>query len=403
MTLPGELNYDFLAPRHIVFGWGRRRELAKLALGLGRRTFVVLGSRTLAAGDVWVELRDSLQNAGIEVIVAATISHEPLVADVDQLTAALTAQHAGPGDWLLALGGGSAIDLAKAAAALATNRHSPTVKDYLEGVGRGLQLAHPPLPMVAMPTTAGTGSEATKNAVISSYDPPFKKSLRSNEMLPRIVLIDPELSVTVPPETTSWTGMDAITQLIESYVCRNARPIPQALCVDGLRRAWPALPLAVRDGHAREAREAMSQAALLSGLALANSGLGLAHGVAAALGSVARVTHGLACAVMLPVALHSQSRTCMRQPGPAGPRALASVLPERCGSGRCADRQCLPIVRRAARPVAIGSARRAVRSTGRSGRRIARKQHERESAAAFRSRVAQPVGANAVIIAAGFE
>ena len=303
MTLPGELNYDFLAPRQILFGWGRRRELAKHAAGLGRRAFVVLGSRTLSAGNVWAELRDSLQNAGIEVVVAATISHEPLVADVDTLTAVLAAHCAGPGDWLLALGGGSAIDLAKAAAALASNQQSPTVKDYLEGVGRGLQLAHPPLPMVAMPTTAGTGSEATKNAVISSFDPPFKKSLRSNEMLPRIVLIDPELSVSVPPETTAWTGMDAITQLIESYVSRNARPIPQALCVDGLRRAWPALPQAVRDGQSRPAREAMSQAALLSGLALANSGLGLAHGVAAALGSVARVTHGLACAVMLPVAL----------------------------------------------------------------------------------------------------
>ena len=176
---------------------------------------------------------------------------------------------------------------------------------YLEGVGRGIAAnwSIPPLPLVAMPTTAGTGSEATKNAVISSYDPPFKKSLRSNEMLPRLVLVDPELSVSVPPETTAWTGMDAITQLIESYVCRFARPIPQALCIEGLRRAWPALREVVRDGHAREAREAMSHAALLSGLALANSGLGLAHGVAAALGSVARVTHGLACAVMLPVAL----------------------------------------------------------------------------------------------------
>src|SRR6185312_12563156 len=154
-------------------------------------------------------------------------------------------------------------------------------------------------------TTGGTGSEATKNAVISNYEPSYKKSLRSNLMIPAVVLVDPELSVSVSAATTTWTGMDAITQLIESYVCRFARPIPQALCVDGLRRAWTALPRVVRDGHDREAREAMSQAALLSGLALANSGLGLAHGVAAALGSVARVTHGLACAVMLPVAMRT--------------------------------------------------------------------------------------------------
>jgi alcohol dehydrogenase class IV len=303
MTANGDLHYDFLAPRQIVFGWGRRRELAKLASGFGRRAFAVLGSRTLAASNAWAELRDSLQATGTEVVLAGSIAHEPTVSDVDYLTASLNAQHAGPGDWLLALGGGSALDLAKAAAALVTNTRGESVKEYLEGVGRGLSLQNTPLPMVAMPTTAGTGSEATKNAVISSYEPAFKKSLRSNEMLPRLVLVDPELTVSVPADTTAWTGMDAITQLIESYISRFARPIPQALCVEGLRRAWPMLAQAVRDGQDREAREAMSQAALLSGLALANSGLGLAHGVAAALGSVARVPHGLACAVMLPTAL----------------------------------------------------------------------------------------------------
>src|SRR6185312_6409936 len=117
--------------------------------------------------------------------------------------------------------------------------------------------------------------------------------------------VDPELSIHVPPETTAWTGMDAITQLVESHVCRFARPIPQALAIDGLRRALPALAVAVKNGESRPARESMAHAALLSGMALANSGLGLAHGVAAALGSVADVPHGVACALMLPVALRA--------------------------------------------------------------------------------------------------
>ena len=112
--------------------------------------------------------------------------------------------------------------------------------------------------MLAVPTTAGTGSEATKNAVISSYNPPFKKSLRSEAMVPQIVLIDPELSIGVPPDLTAHTGMDAITQLIESYISRRTKPIPQALAIQGLRLAIPALPIAVKDGGNRTAREAMA-------------------------------------------------------------------------------------------------------------------------------------------------
>jgi alcohol dehydrogenase class IV len=204
---------------------------------------------------------------------------------------------------LLAIGGGAAIDLAKAAAALVTNRQGDSVRDFLEGVGKGLQVTEPPLPLLAMPTTGGTGTEATKNAVISVDDPPVKKSMRSPLMVPKLVLVDPELAVSVPPTTTAWTGMDAITQLIESYICRFAKPIPQALAVDGLRRSLPMVATAVRDGSSRPAREAMAHAALLSGMALANSGLGFAHGVAAALGVYANVPHGLACAMMLPVAL----------------------------------------------------------------------------------------------------
>ena len=193
---------------------------------------------------------------------------------------------------------------------MATNAQSPTVKDYLEGVGRGLELVEEPLPVLAMPTTAGTGCEATKNAVISSYDPPFKKSLRDPRIVPRIALVDPELTVSASPEVTAASGMDAITQLFESYISRKAQPIPQALAVQGLKWGVASIAEAVRDGSSRPAREKMAHAALLSGMCLANSGLGMAHGVAPALGIHCRVPHGAACALMLPVALRANAEVC---------------------------------------------------------------------------------------------
>ena len=303
-------DYDFLVPPQTVFGWGRRKEVGALAAQWGKRAFLVSGSRTLARSEMWGDIKASLLKAGVNTIEVATISHEPEVEDVDHTVAALKAFTAGPGDLLLAIGGGSAIDLAKAAAALVMQPGEASVVDYLEGVGRGLSIANPPLPLIAMPTTAGTGTEATKNAVISSYSPPFKKSLRHDLMIPRVALIDPELTVSVPPAVTAHTGLDALTQCIESYLSRRAKPIPQALAWQGMQLAFRNLPEAVRDGTQRPPREAMAHAALLSGMALANSGLGLAHGVAAALGVHAKTPHGLACAMMLPVAMRVNLEVC---------------------------------------------------------------------------------------------
>jgi len=331
------LTYDFLAPRRIVFGWGRRREVGTLGTRLGRRAFLVSGRSARA---VLPEIIDALRAEDVAVVEAGTIDHEPEVADVDRLAETLRGHGAAAGDFLVAVGGGATIDLAKGAAAMATNAESATVKDYLEGVGRGLKLTRTPLPVLAMPTTAGTGAEATKNAVISSYDPPFKKSLRDDRMVPRVALIDPELTVSVPPEVTAASGMDAITQLIESTISKKARPIPQALAVQGLRLAVPAIAEAVEDGSRRDARERMAHAALLSGMALANSGLGFAHGVAPVLGTHCRVPHGLACAVLLPTALKVNrevrrdelarlSHLLYRESPTQSPEGAADVLIER--------------------------------------------------------------------------
>ena len=245
-----------------------------------------------------------MQSAGVAVERLAIQTREPEVEDVDVTVERLRAFGPRDGDVIVAIGGGSAIDLGKAVAALATNLRGDSVQDFLEGVGRGLKIERPPLPLLAVPTTAGTGTEATKNAVISSFDPPFKKSLRNDLMIPKIVLVDPELTVSLPRDITAHTGMDAITQLIESLISRRAKAIPRALCWQGLELALPAMFELSRDLDNRAAREAMSHAALLSGIALANSGLGFAHGVAAALGVHVKVPHGLACAMMLPAALH---------------------------------------------------------------------------------------------------
>ncbi|MEX0977836.1 MAG: iron-containing alcohol dehydrogenase [Pirellulales bacterium] len=326
-TLPG--SYDFLAPERIVFGWGRWREVGPLAARLGRRAFIVVGSRTLEKSGLVDELHQVLRRHGVDPVLLGTVTGEPTVADVDRLTVRLRFHPLDPNYVIIALGGGSAIDTAKAVAAMAMNTMALSVRDYLEGVGRGLQLTEAPLPVIALPTTAGTGSEATKNAVISVDSPNVKKSLRDDGMIPRVVIVDPQLAVSLPPAITAQTGMDAITQLIESYISRRARPIPQALAAHGLRLALPAIVEAVKDGTSRSAREAMAHAALLSGMALANSGLGMAHGVAAALGVHCGLSHGLACAVMLPVALDANRQASQKE--------LAELARAALGAGDVAD------------------------------------------------------------------
>ena len=303
--------YDLLSPRKVVFGWGRRTEVGSLANSLGTRALLVSGSRTLESSGVVDQMASSIEDGGLSVIRIQVPSREPLVEDVDQLITEVVSQGAGQaGDIVVGIGGGATLDLAKTAAALAPQCEQFSVVDYLEGVGRGLKLSAPPLPILAIPTTAGTGSEATKNAVISSHDPKFKKSLRDERLVPACVLIDPELTVSTPKTVTAQSGMDALTQLIESLISKRANPLTQSLCLEGLRVGVPALPKAVADGSDRQARTAMAQAAFLSGVALANSGLGMAHGVAAALGVHANVPHGLACAVMLPVALRTNADVC---------------------------------------------------------------------------------------------
>jgi alcohol dehydrogenase class IV len=296
-------DYRLSLPRQVIHGWGCRDQLGPLVVQESRRAWLASGSRTLDRTGVIDQLAASLGTAGVAVERLPTISREPLIEDVDALAAIV--RHASPEstDAVIGIGGGAALDLAKAVAAMAAQTESASVREYLEGIGTGRTLAARPLTIVALPTTGGTGSEATRNAVITSLDPPVKKSLRHDWLMPSLVLIDPELSESLPPATTAHTGLDALTQLIESFLSRRANSFTDALCREGLRNLPTMLVRAVANGSDREARSTMSHAAFLSGAALANSGLGLAHGVAAALGVCSNIPHGLACAVMLPAAL----------------------------------------------------------------------------------------------------
>jgi alcohol dehydrogenase class IV len=223
------------------------------------------------------------------------VSGEPTVDLVRE--GARHAQAAGC-DVVISIGGGSVIDAGKAIAIIATNGGEPL--EFLEIVGKGRAITDPPLPFIAVPTTAGTGSEVTRNAVLGSNEHGVKASLRSALMLPRVAVVDPELTYGLPPEITAFTGLDALTQLIEPYVSIRANPLVDAICVDGIRRIAGALRRAYHDGADRDARRDMSLASLFGGLALANAGLGVVHGFAAPLGGQWKAPHGALCAALLP-------------------------------------------------------------------------------------------------------
>jgi len=303
----GPTAYDFVVPPTILFGPGRLAEVGAVAARLGRRAWVVTGSGGVA-GDVGATLAAALAAAGLEPCPVATSAGEPTVEQVAAALRGLPARSEREQPVVVAVGGGATIDFAKALAALATNADpagdaTQEVIDRLEGVGRGLAIDRPPLPLVAVPTTAGTGAEATRNAVLSCPRRRFKKSMRSPLMVPRVALVDPLLTRSCPRHVTAAAGLDCVTQLVESFVCRFRAPLPRALALEALPRAVAALPRVLGDPDDLAARGDMSHAALVSGICLTNAGLGLAHGVAAALGVECGTPHGAACALLLPVAL----------------------------------------------------------------------------------------------------
>jgi alcohol dehydrogenase class IV len=303
MNIHGLPPFDLALPARIVFGRGKAAQAPELLAGFGSRILLVHGANPQRSE--W--LTETLQALGMAVATQAC-SGEP---DLPLLELALERTRDFNPDAVVALGGGSVIDLGKALAGLA--RASRPVTDYLEVVGKGLPLDAEPLPFVALPTTAGTGSEVTRNAVIGIPEHRRKVSLRDPRMLADLVVVDPALTDNCPRHVTLASGLDAITQLIEPYVCSRANAFTDSLCLNALPPALEAIRI-LMERDEDDARDAMAWASLCGGLALANAGLGAVHGLAGVIGGMTGAPHGEICASLLPATLTS-NRTAMKRSG----------------------------------------------------------------------------------------
>lgn len=284
------MRFEFATAGRIVFGAGALAQAGNLIRPFGRQALIVTGRDPGRAA----RLRELLSAAGVADTTFA-LAGEPATEDVER---ALAAARAAGADCVIGFGGGSAIDAAKAVAGLLTN--GGALPDYLEVIGRGRPLAQPGAPCIAIPTTAGTGAEVTRNAVLQSRAHRVKVSLRSPHLLPRLALVDPELTFDLPPAVTASTGLDALTQLIEPCTSCRRQPLTDALCFEGIRRAARSLRRACGNGRDAAAREDLAFASLCGGLALANSGLGAVHGLAGPIGGRCGAPHGAVCAALLP-------------------------------------------------------------------------------------------------------
>lgn len=282
------MNFELSVPEKIIFGKGSLARLGRLVSGFGNRALIVHGANPDRARSVEGLLAKS-------TTTLYPVRNEPSIEDITKGAEEAKAREV---TFVIGIGGGSVIDAAKAISGLTTN--TGDILDYLEVIGRGNPLTKAGLPCVAIPTTAGTGAEVTRNAVIASLEHRVKVSLRSPFLLPRIALVDPELTYSLPLQVTLATGLDALTQLIEPLVSSRANPATDGLCREGIRRVARSLPAVVQNGKDFTAREEMALASLFGGLALANAGLGAVHGFAGPIGGMFNAPHGLICGILLP-------------------------------------------------------------------------------------------------------
>jgi alcohol dehydrogenase class IV len=297
------LSFEFATASRIIFGAGKINELANLMEEDKKRLLFVRGHSSNAIPRV----REILSARNFKV-TEFEVHGEPTVRVVREGVEAARGC-----DMVIGLGGGSVLDAAKAIAALATNPGD--LFDYMEVVGKGKPITQEPLPYIAIPTTAGTGAEVTRNAVIEVPEQNVKVSVRSPLMLPRVALVDPELTYNLPPEVTATSGLDALTQLIEPLVSLKANPLTDAICREGIRHAARSLRRAYQNGADTEARQGMSLASLFGGLALANAALGAVHGFAGPLGGMLHAPHGALCARFLPLVMEANIKAFgTRQP-----------------------------------------------------------------------------------------
>ena len=321
------MRFEFATATRIVFGPGTLDELGPLARSLGRRALLVTGRAPERASAV----RERLAAASVDDVTFA-VAGEPTIEDVRRGTALARRAEL---DLVVACGGGSALDAGKAIAALVVNPGDPL--DYLEVVGRGRPLERPPLPFVAIPTTAGTGSEVTRNAVLSSPEHRAKASLRHPSLLARAALIDPELLSGLPPRVVAASGLDAFTQLVEPFVSLRANALVDGLCREGIARSARSLRRAFAGELSQAVRVDLALASLFGGLALANAGRGAGHGIAGPVGGMFDAPHGAACAALLAAVVRANVQALKtrepRNPALARYHEVAGIVTGRADAG----------------------------------------------------------------------
>lgn len=283
-------SFEFVTSPRIIFGKGSLKNGIQAASGFGKKALLVHGTKAAP-----LETILSILHSESIKYTDFCVDHEPSVELVQQMVALARANNC---EFVIAFGGGSVLDAGKATSAMLTNEGD--LLDYLEVVGKNQPLQKPAAPCVAIPTTAGTGAEVTRNAVLAVHEKKVKVSLRSNFILPRLAIIDPELTYSLPPLVTAYTGLDALTQVIEPFVSIKCNPLMDVICRDGIIRSARSLYQAYQNGLAADAREDLSLTSLYGGLALTNSGLGAVHGFAAPMGGMYDAHHGAICGILLP-------------------------------------------------------------------------------------------------------
>lgn len=286
-------SFKFLRVPQIIFGPGTITELPSIIKNFGRSVLIITGAKSFESGDKGKKLLNGLKRENL-VIHRAKVQKEPSPDEVDKITQEYYNKSV---NLVVAIGGGSVMDTGKAVSAMLLTGEG--VKDYLEGVGSKVHSGRK-TPFIAIPTTSGTGSETTNNAVISEIgEKGFKKSLRHNNFIPDYAIIDPELTLKCNPEITAASGMDAFSQLLESYISDKASIFTDSLAVEGLRCISMYLLKVYRDGNDLEARTGMAYAAMISGITLSNAGLGIVHGFASTLGGYTEIPHGIVCGTLM--------------------------------------------------------------------------------------------------------
>lgn len=300
-------NFEFSTASKIIYGCGSVKQVGALSSSFGRRLLIII-SKSASLKSI-----EDLLKSGFSKYEVYKVSGEPTYEAIENEIKTLRSIRP---DVILAIGGGSTLDFAKVVSALMTNEGD--LLDYLEVVGKNQPLVNSPIPMIAAPTTAGTGTEVTKNAVIKISDKAMKVSLRNEKLVPRIALIDPELTLDLPPQITASTGMDALVQLIEPFTSIKSNPFTDLFCIEGIKAISANLQKVYANPVDIQAREQMSFASLLGGLALANAGLGAVHGFAAVLGGMSPIPHGECCAGLLP-AVFSANQKALLERDPQNP------------------------------------------------------------------------------------